>query len=326
MKKVLKILVDTFLNEMRKILPEDFRLLKDTYAMRQTNTNNLLYSIEDSETTYDLWQTGGVLEAKFVGRGSYDVESIAVPSDNKSIKNIRIFYPAELKGTERKYPLVMVVNGSQSPAKTYLPYFERLASWGFIVVGTDDPQPGTGETASEALDYVLNVSEIKDRVDTANMGAAGYSQGGAGAINAVTKFENSRLYKTLFTGSAAYPLLAKSMGWEYDPADIAVSYFMTAATGASDDQGLEDISSGFAGVAPLQSLVEIYQAMDENAVKIRARCVGAEHEEMQLRTDGYMTAWMLWQLQGDEEAAKVFVGDDAEILTNANWQDVEKNQ
>ena len=42
----------------------------------------------------------------------------------------------------------MVVNGSQSPARTYLPFFERLASWGFIVVGTDDPQPGTGETAA----------------------------------------------------------------------------------------------------------------------------------------------------------------------------------
>lgn len=275
---------------------------------------------------YASIQTGGALEAKFVGRGSYDVESITVSSDNKAIKNIRIYCPAERKGTDRKYPLVMVVNGSQSPAKTYLPFFERLASWGFIVVGTDDPQPGTGETASEALDYVLNVSEIKDRVDTANMGAAGYSQGGAGAINAVTKFENSRLYKTLFTGSAAYPLLAKSMGWEYDPADIAVSYFMTAATGTSDDTGAADANAEFGGVCPLQALEEIYSTLPDSLAKVRGRCVGAEHEEMQLRTDAYMTAWMLWQLQGDEEAARVFVGDDAEILTNANWQDIEKNQ
>ena len=275
---------------------------------------------------YASIQTGGALEAKFVGRGSYDVESIAVPSDNKSIKNIRIYYPSELKSTDRRYPLVMVVNGSQSPAKTYLPYFERLASWGFIVVGTDDPQPGTGETASEALDYVLNESEIRDHIDTANMGAAGYSQGGAGAINAVTKFENSRLYKTLFTGSAAYPLLAKSMGWEYDVADIAVSYFMTAATGASDDTGAADANAEFGGVCPLQALEEIYNTLPDSLAKVRARCVGAEHEEMQLRTDGYMTAWMLWQLQGDEEAAKVFVGDDAEILTNAGWQDIEKNR
>ncbi|MDY4186511.1 MAG: hypothetical protein SOX77_01460 [Candidatus Borkfalkiaceae bacterium] len=30
-------------------------------------------------------------------------------------------------------------------------------------------------------------------------------------------------------------------------------------------------------------------------------------------------------LQGDEEAGRVFCGDNAEILNNANWQDVEKN-
>ena len=116
------------------------------------------------------------------------------------------------------------------------------------------------------------------------------------------------------------------MGWEYDVADIAVSYFMTAATGASDDTGAADANAEFGGVCPLQALEEIYNTLPDSLAKVRARCVGAEHEEMQLRTDGYMTAWMLWQLQGDEEAAKVFVGDDAELLTNAGWQDIEKNQ
>jgi hypothetical protein len=38
-----------------------------------------------------------------------------------------------------------------------------------------------------------------------------------------------------------------------------------------------------------------------------------------------MTAWMLYQLKGDEEAAGAFVGPDCEILSNSNWQDVEKN-
>ena len=38
-----------------------------------------------------------------------------------------------------------------------------------------------------------------------------------------------------------------------------------------------------------------------------------------------MTAWMCWQLQGDNEAAKAFTGDNAEIMRNTKWQDVEKN-
>ena len=220
----------------------------------------------------------------------------------------------------------MVVNGSQTPAKTYMPFFERLASWGFIVVGNDDPQPGTGETASYTLDYVLNQSEIKDSVDKSNMGVAGYSQGGAGAINAVTKFENRKMYSTLFTGSAAYPMLAMSMGWAYDPADINVSYFMTASTGTSDDMGKPDSNAEYNGVSPLQALKEVYNTLPDSLAKVRGRCVNAEHGDMQLRTDGYMTAWMLWQLQGDEDAAKVFIGDAAEIFTNALWQDIEKNR
>ena len=47
--------------------------------------------------------------------------------------------------------------------------------------------------------------------------------------------------------------------------------------------------------------------------KALARLTGAEHQDM-MRTDGYMTAWMLYQLCGDEEAASAFVGEGAELL------------
>ena len=47
---------------------------------------------------------------------------------------------------------------------------------------------------------------------------------------------------------------------------------------------------------------------------------------MQMKTDGYMTAWMLYQLRGDEDASKALIGENAEILNNANWQDIEKNK
>lgn len=210
-------------------------------------------------------------------------------------------------------------------AKIYLPFFQRLASWGFVVVGTDDPQAGTGETTSIALDFVLNESEIASQIDRDNIGIIGYSQGGAGALGAATKYENSHLYKAIFTGSAAYPLLATSMGWAYDSSKISIPYFMTAATGASDDMGAADISKEFGGVAPLASLVEIYDSMTDAVLKVRARVTGAEHGEMQVRTDGYMTAWMLYHLQSDQEAGKVFLGENAEILSNPNWQDIEKN-
>lgn len=275
---------------------------------------------------YNGFEAGGVLEEKYARKGNYTVKSIVAKSTSKSVKNIYMYYPEELETSEKQYPLIMIVNGSQTPAKTYLPFFERLATWGFVVVGNDDPQTGTGESTSITLDYVLNESEIRGRIDRNNIGIAGYSQGGAGAINAVTKYPNSDLYKTLFTGSAAYPLLAASQGWGYNPEEISLNYFMTASTGTSDDTGVKDINNEFGGVSPLSSLISIYNAIPDSLVKVRGRCVGAEHEDMLERTDGYMTAWMLWQLKEDQEASDVFVGDHAEIIDNARWQDIQKNK
>ena len=129
----------------------------------------------------------------------------------------------------------------------------------------------------------------------------------------------------MFTGSAAYQTLAKNMGWEYDPAKIKIPYFMAAGTGKSDDSG-NDPEKGYGGVSPLSAQIENYNSISDEVQKVRARAVGAEHEQMLMRSDGYMTAWMLYQLTGNEEAGTVFLGENAEILTNKNWQDVEKNR
>ncbi len=146
-----------------------------------------------------------------------------------------------------------------------------------------------------------------------------YRKGGAGAIRAATEFENSNRYKTMFTGSAAYPFLAKNMGWEYNASKITIPYFMAAGTGKSDDAGVENIYEKFGGVCPLEALKDIYGAMSNDVFKVRARIKGAEHEDMLTLTDGYMTAWMCWQLQGDTEAGGIFFGENAEILNNTNW-------
>ena len=37
--------------------------------------------------------------------------------------------------------------------------------------------------------------------------------------------------------------------------------------------------------------------------------------------DGYVTAWFMWLLQDDKEAAKAFTGDKPELLTNPLYQD-----
>ncbi len=129
----------------------------------------------------------------------------------------------------------------------------------------------------------------------------------------------------MFTGSAAYPTLAGNMDWEYDASKVTIPYFMVAGTGKSDYSGA-DPETSYGGVSPLSALTANYNSISDDVQKVRARAVGAEHEQMLMRSDGYMTACMLYQLAGDEEAATVFAQENAEILHNSNWQDVEKNQ
>ena len=280
------------------------------------------------EGYYLSFRSDAPLEMKYSQPGDYTTAYTEFSSDNESIGKIRVWYPADLETGDMAWPMILVVNASGTPAASYEPFFPRLASWGFIVVGNEDGQAGSGETASITLDFMLNVpadSVLNGKIDYENMGVIGYSQGGAGAICALTNFVNGKNYKTIFTGSAAYPTLAKNMGWEYDASKIAVPYFMCAGTGKSDDSGT-DPEKGFGGVSPLSALIENYSKVTDSVTKVRGRAVGAEHEQMLARSDGYMTAWMLYQLTGDEEAGSVFLGENAEILRNANWQDVEKNR
>ena len=280
------------------------------------------------EGYYKNFQSDAPLEMKYAHTGPYETSSTEFASDHEAVGKIRAWYPKDLETGDKAWPMILVVNASGTPAASYEPFFPRLASWGFIVVGNEDGQTGTGETASVTLEFMLNIpadSLLSGKIDTENMGIIGYSQGGAGAICALTKYENGKRYKTIFTGSAAYPTLAKNMGWEYDTSKVTVPCFMCAGTGKSDDSG-SDPEKGFGGVSPLSALVENYNKIPDSVMKIRARAVGAEHEQMLARSDGYMTAWMLYQLAGDEEAGGVFLGENAEILHNSNWQDVEKNR
>lgn len=282
---------------------------------------------------YTQFQSGSDLEAKYAGLGVFKVSSTVIKSEDKTIGNIRIWYPTELEDKADRYPLIIVTNASNMAALNYEAFFERLASWGFVVVGNDDRQTGTGISTSQTLDYMLEQGQnssslFYEKIDTENIGIVGYSQGGAGAIRAVTEFENSGQYKTIFTGSATHSYLAQKMWGRYDASKVSIPWFMTAATGTSDDAGVTDATDAateWLGISPLSSLIENYNSMTNDMFKLRARVAGAEHEDMQVRTDGYMTAWMLYQLHGDKNAGKVFLGENAEILNNSNWQDIEKN-
>ena len=280
-----------------------------------------------SSSYYKSFKSSAELEMKYSQKGPYDVKDYAMDSGDESMGEITVWYPSVSEG--EKVPMIIVVNPTMVTQVKYKAFFSRLASWGFVVVGNEDPQTGRGESTSVTLDAMLGLVEthpLRDVIDYDKIGIVGYSQGGSGALAAVTEYENGSNYKAIFTGSAAYPELSESMGWKYDLSKINIPYFMCAGTGQNDDAGLDKSSEDYQGAAPLWSLEESYDAVPGTAMKIRARASGADHSDMLLKSDGYMTAWMLYNLRGDQEAAKAFVGSGAEILNNSNWQDIEKNQ
>ena len=276
-----------------------------------------------SGSYYKDFKTEAELEMKFSQKGEFSVDDRTVETDDEVIGNISVWYPEGEEG--EKFPVILVANASANPASVYKPFFERLASWGFVVVGNEESQTGKGEGISKTLDVLFGLvytHPLREVMDYDNIGIIGFSQGGAGALAAVTEYDNGDKIKAIYTGSAVCPEVAEEYGWKYDTSKISVPWFMAAGTGDSDAGNEKD---KVVGVSPYVFLMDSYDSMAESVPKVRARIVGAEHGDVLKRSDGYMTAWMLYQLKGDKEAAGVFEGKDAEILNNANWQDVEKN-
>lgn len=81
------------------------------------------------------------------------------------------------------------------------------------------------------------------------------------------------------------------------------------------------LASSAGDVIQLDGLQQLYEALD--APKAMARRTSVGHGQMLYTADGYVTAWFMWHLQGDENAARAFAGNEPELLANELYQDQE---
>ena len=284
---------------------------------------------------YNYLETEKNLEKKYSKLGEYKVSFKSFNADSDVIKKYEIWYPTELEKSSNKYPVVVIANGSGDPASKYKSFFKHLASWGFVVIGNEDINSRGGESPSKSLDYILKLNENKNsifynKIDTNNIGIGGHSQGGVGTINAVNNWANGKLYKAMYTASATAPFWGQKSQfgteWAYDVTKITIPYFFIAGTGhfdSGDATSIEQTSGQ--GISPLYAMKDIYGKLTTE-YKVMGRLVNKDHGETLQKADGYMTAWFMYWLKGDKQAGNAFLGDNAEILTNANWQDVKINK
>ena len=84
---------------------------------------------------YNYLETEKELEKKYSQLGEYKVSFKSFEADNDVFKKYEIWYPTDLENSNEKYPLVVVANGTGTPASKYKAFFKHLASWGFVVIG-----------------------------------------------------------------------------------------------------------------------------------------------------------------------------------------------
>lgn len=263
-------------------------------------------------------ETGGGIEAKYMANGSFEVSVYEEPVLQVFQKYV-IYYPAELETSDKQYPVIVICNGSGTPISKYPAVPEHYASWGFIVIATEEKYAWNGFGAEMSIIHMQRLNDNEQieegkanifyqKVDFSNVGIVGHSQGGIGVLNAVTVQMHKDIYKAAVSLSPTNKELAHNLEWDYDATLVELPIMLISGAGGGDDW-----------VVTGEQIKSIYNDIPDN--KIMARRNNTVHNEVLYSPDGYVTAWFMWHLQGDQSAAKAFVGENAEILTNPFYQD-----
>ena len=254
-------------------------------------------------------ETGGSFESKYLSMGKYEIDYFEYKyDDNKDISKIQIYYPKKLETSDKKYPVVLFVNGTGVGTSRYKPVFKHLASWGFIAVGNEDPSTWEGIKTDLTLDFILNANDDKDsifyqKVDVLNIGVTGHSQGGVGVYNVINNTKNKKKYKCAVSLSPTEEETANVIKIPYDPAQTSIPILMLCGTN-NDVITPENMKKSFDKVT---------------SSKVMAVRKNATHGDMLFSADGYVTAWLMYYLQNDQEGLKAI---ENELPNNSLYQDV----
>ncbi len=188
-------------------------------------------------------ETGGDIEAKYLGDGAYEV-SYYEENAVQVFEKYEIYYPKELETEDKVYPVIVVCNGTGWKASKSKPVYEHYASWGFIVIATEETYSWNAFGAEMCVvhlqrlndNQVINGKEniFYQKIDFDQTGIIGHSQGGVGVINAITNTEHKNIYKTAVALSPTNKELAEALEWPYNAAQINVPIMLVSGGGGGE--------------------------------------------------------------------------------------------
>lgn len=213
-----------------------------------------------------------------------------------------VYYPQSLTSTNRKYPVIVWANGTGCATSTYNGLLEIFAEAGYIVVADASVMTADGTAQRDSIDYILEEatrsgSPFYNKVDTANIGAAGHSQGGRSAVNAAQ-----------------------------DDSRIRCVLSIAGASSADEARGLQTPIFFMTGTADAIVLSSMWVEPSYNAVTGRAvyaSLTGGGHTTCMTnptQISDYAVEWFDAYLKNDSAARNTFSAGGA-LANDPDWQD-----
>ena len=264
------------------------------------------------------------------GTGSYK----AIMKEEPSLAAHTVFAPQDLKAFSAQKPLPVLVWGngacSNSPWEHYR-FLNEIASHGYIVLATGyipmDDEPYRGEMSKseqqiESIDWIIAQnadpkSPYYQKVDTSHICVAGMSCGG---LQSLFNCADSRISALMICNSGLFNQQNANQavgGMPMPPKEklkeihTPIIYILGGETDIAYGNGMDD----FHRIDHVPAIAVNYPVGHGGTYR---EPHGGEFTIPAL-------AWLDWQLKGDKEAAKMFLGKDCGLLKREKWT-IEKNK
>ena len=264
------------------------------------------------------------------GTGSYK----AIMKEEPSLAAHTVFAPQNLKAFSAQKPLPVLVWGngacSNSPWEHYR-FLNEIASHGYIVLATGyipmDDEPYRGEMSKseqqiESIDWIIAQnadpkSPYYQKVDTRHICVAGMSCGG---LQSLFNCADSRISALMICNSGLFNQQNANQavgGMPMPPKEklkeihTPIIYILGGETDIAYGNGMDD----FHRIDHVPAIAVNYPVGHGGTYR---EPHGGEFTIPAL-------AWLDWQLKGDKEAAKMFLGKDCGLLKREKWT-IEKNK
>jgi len=279
-----------------------------------------------------------------------DVPGAVVGAAGPSVP-YQIFYPSDYQALGFESPIVTWGNGTgAAPTASYFSeLLDHFVSWGFTVIAADLPDVGSGVEVLDGARYL--VAEDADQrspffghLDVHKVAAVGFSQGAGGAVRAA--LAGASLITTVMTfslpwngqGPAHSPFsdnAAFPHGWAganpdcptwqacwADPGQLTQPTFLISTHGRLDSviapPGVERCYFEELRAPSVQGVI-LHSPAGSNRVADHPSIENTARGEDPTGFFGYATAWLMYQLRSDNEAAGAFTGAHPQLLADRNW-------